>query len=97
MRHPLRVLMLSVACSAALAAQAQAQAAPNRIDLPAGELTTALNTLAKQSGTQLVYRADQLKGQRTAGVQGRPPPTRRSNACCAAAVSPPSAMPPARC
>ncbi|WAC62220.1 TonB-dependent receptor [Pseudoxanthomonas sp. SL93] len=70
MRHPLRVLMLSVACSAALAAQAQAQAAPNRIDLPAGELTTALNTLAKQSGTQLVYRADQLKGQRTAGVQG---------------------------
>ena len=68
MRYPMRVLLLSMACSAALAAQAQA--APGRIDLPAGELTTALNTLAKQSGTQLVYRADQLKGRRTSGVQG---------------------------
>ena len=68
MRYPVRVLLLSMACSAALAAQAQA--APGRIDLPAGELTTALNTLAKQSGTQLVYRADQLKGRRTTGVQG---------------------------
>nr|WP_298153193.1 TonB-dependent receptor [uncultured Pseudoxanthomonas sp.] len=57
-----------MACSAALSAQAQA--APGRIDLPAGELATALNTLAKQSGTQLVYRADQMKGRRTAGVQG---------------------------
>lgn len=68
MRYPMRVLLLSTACSVALAAQAQA--APGRIDLPAGELTTALNTLAKQSGTQLVYRADQLKGRRTRGVQG---------------------------
>ena len=68
MRYPVRVLLLSMACSAALAAQAQA--APSRIDLPAGELTVALNTLAKQSGTQLVYRADQLKGRRTTGVQG---------------------------
>jgi iron complex outermembrane receptor protein len=68
MRYPVRVLLLSAACSVALAAQAQA--APGRIDLPAGELTTALNTLAKQSGTQLVYRADQLKGRRTTGVQG---------------------------
>jgi len=68
MRYPMRVLLLSMACSAALAAQAQA--APGRIDLPAGELATALNTLAKQSGTQLVYRADQMKGRRTTGVQG---------------------------
>ena len=37
MRYPMRVLLLSMACSAALAAQAQA--APGRIDLPAGELT----------------------------------------------------------
>ena len=68
MRYPMRVLLLSMACSAALSAQAQA--APGRIDLPAGELATALNTLAKQSGTQLVYRADQMKGRRTPGVQG---------------------------
>ena len=46
MRYPMRVLLLSMACSAALSAQAQA--APGRIDLPAGELATALNTLAKR-------------------------------------------------
>ncbi len=68
MRYPMRVLLLSTACSVALAAQAQA--APGRIDLPAGDLTAALNTLAKQSGTQMVYRSDQLKGRRTSGVQG---------------------------
>ncbi|MCR6685929.1 TonB-dependent receptor [Pseudoxanthomonas sp.] len=68
MRHPLRVLLLSLACSTALAAQAQT--APARIDVPAGDLATALNTLARQSGTQLVYRADELKGRRTGGVQG---------------------------
>ena len=67
-KKPLRVLLLSLACSTALAAQAQA-ATPARITVPAGDLAGALNTLAKQSGTQLVYRADQLKGRRTAGVQ----------------------------
>ena len=69
MHKPMRVLLLSLACSTALAAQAQAASPPPRIDVPAGDLATALNTLAKQSGTQLVYRADQLKGQRTAGVK----------------------------
>jgi len=69
MRQPMRVLLLSLACSAALAAQAQVSpAAP--IDVPAGDLATALNMLARQSGTQLVYRADQLKGARTPGVKG---------------------------
>ena len=56
--RPLRVLLLSLACSVALTAQAQA--ASGRIDVPAGDLATALDTYARQSGTQLVYRADQL-------------------------------------
>ena len=72
-KKPLRVLLLSLACSTALAAQAQA-ATPARINVPAGDLAGALNTLAKQSGTQLVYRADQLKGRRTPGVQGAASP-----------------------
>ena len=66
--RPLRALLLSLACSAALAAQAQT--AP-RIDIPAGDLAVALDAYARQSGTQLVYRADQLKGARSAGVQGQ--------------------------
>jgi outer membrane receptor protein involved in Fe transport len=65
--RPLRVLFLSLACSAALAAQAQG----GRVDIPAGDLATALDTYARQSGTQLVYRSDQLKGARSAGLSGQ--------------------------
>ena len=68
--RPLRVLLLSLACSVALTAQAQA--ASGRIDVPAGDLATALDTYARQSGTQLVYRADQLKGARSPGLKGQP-------------------------
>ncbi len=65
--RPLRVLFLTLACSAALAAQAQGV----RIDIPAGDLATALDAYVRQTGTQLVYRADQLKGARTRGVVGQ--------------------------
>ena len=68
MRHPTRVLLLSLACSTALSAQAAQASGP--INVPPGDLAAALNTLARQSDTQLVYRADELKGRRTAGVQG---------------------------
>ena len=68
--RPLRVLLLSLACSAALAAHAQAPVAA--VDIPAGDLAAALDAYAKQSGAQLVYRADQLKGVRTAGARGLP-------------------------
>ena len=43
---------------------------PGRIDIPAGDLAGALDTLARTSGTQLIYQADQLRGLRTAGVHG---------------------------
>ncbi len=69
MRHLSRVLLLTLACTAALSAQADsAIAAP--INVPAGDLASALNSLAKQSDIQLIYRADELKGRRTAGVKG---------------------------
>ncbi len=67
--RPLRVLLLSLACSAALAAQAQTGAGP--IDIPSGDLAAALDAYARQSGTQLVYRADQLKGARSSGLKGQ--------------------------
>ena len=65
--RPLRVLLLSLACSAALAAQAQT----THLDIPAGDLASALDAYARQTGTQLVYRADQLKGARSAGLSGQ--------------------------
>ncbi|HEU4992767.1 MAG TPA: TonB-dependent receptor [Luteimonas sp.] len=65
----LRVVMLTLACSAALAAQAQT-ASRARIDIPAGDLATALGELARQSGAQVIFRADQMRGLHTSGVQG---------------------------
>ncbi|MGJ4731214.1 STN domain-containing protein, partial [Luteimonas sp. SDU101] len=70
--RPLRVLLLSLACSAALAAHAQAPAGVP-VDVPAGELAAALEAYARQSGVELVYRSDQMRGVRTAGVRGLPP------------------------
>ncbi|WP_298576942.1 TonB-dependent receptor [uncultured Luteimonas sp.] len=69
--RPLRVLLLSLACSTALAAQAQAPIGV-RVDVPAGDLATALDTWSRQSGTQLVYRADLVRGARSAGVRDLP-------------------------
>ncbi len=65
--RPLRLLLLSLACSAALAAQAQT---PARIDIPAGDLAAALDAYVRQTGAQLVYRTDQVKGARSHGAQG---------------------------
>ena len=70
--RPLRILLLSVACSAALGANAQTPAA-TAVEIPAGSLASALDALARQSGTQLVYRADQLRDARTGGVSGTMP------------------------
>ncbi|MFO1493088.1 MAG: TonB-dependent receptor [Lysobacterales bacterium] len=61
----MRVLLLSLACSSALA---QAQAGP-RIEIPAGDLAAALDAYARQTGVQLVYRADQLRGARSPGLR----------------------------
>jgi outer membrane receptor protein involved in Fe transport len=68
MRKGIRKLVLALACSAALAAHAQS--GTETLDIPAGDLTTALDSLARQSGAQFVYSADELKGLRTGGVKG---------------------------
>ncbi|WP_417474829.1 TonB-dependent receptor domain-containing protein [Luteimonas mephitis] len=66
--------MLPIAAACLLAMSAYAQAEPARpINIPASDLAAALDSLAKQSGTQLIYRADQLRGKRTRGVQGNLP------------------------
>ncbi|MFL6586679.1 MAG: TonB-dependent receptor domain-containing protein [Luteimonas sp.] len=63
--RPLRAVLLALACATALSAQAQT--APVTA-VPAGDLATALDAFARQSGVQLVYRADQLRGARTRGI-----------------------------
>lgn len=50
---------------------ALAQNPPAReIDVPAGNLVTALDTLARQTGVQFVYSTSQLASVRTRGVHG---------------------------
>lgn len=43
------------------------------VDIPAGDLQAALETFAKQSGTDLVFRPEQVAGLKTHGVQGELP------------------------
>ncbi|MDY6946443.1 MAG: TonB-dependent receptor [Pseudomonadota bacterium] len=43
---------------------------PKRIDVPAGELVAALETLSRQAAVDLVFQPDQLKSFRTDGVSG---------------------------
>ena len=68
-RSAVVVLAYSLACSLALTANVYA-ADPRPIDIPAGDLTTALESLARQSDVELVFRAEQLKGIKTHGVSG---------------------------
>ena len=63
-------LMRCVLCLALLSpALVFAQTA--QIDVPAGNLVTALDALAHQTGVQFVYSADQLDGLRTRGAHGQ--------------------------
>ncbi|WP_430390960.1 TonB-dependent receptor domain-containing protein [Dyella sp. 20L07] len=64
----LRITLFALASS--LSMLAHAQEATARIDIPAGDLVSGLDTLARQSGAQFIYRADQIQGVSTKGVHG---------------------------
>jgi len=64
-----RTSVLALACSLSVAAYAQTNAV-RPVSIPAGDLVTALDSLARQSGAQFIYQADQLRGLRTRGVSG---------------------------
>lgn len=71
----LRSALLAFACSTSLAAFAHAHDSEKahdakQVDVPAGDLTSALEALARQSGIELVYQTEQLKGLTTQGVRG---------------------------
>ena len=76
MNRPARTaLFIALGCVSTSFAWAQeAKASPRRIDIPAGDLVAGLDALSAQSGAQMLYRADQLKGARTRGVHGNVSP-----------------------
>ncbi|TBR37269.1 MULTISPECIES: TonB-dependent receptor [Dyella] len=64
----LRTTLFALASTLSLLAHGQDVA--KRIDIPAGNLVDGLDALARQSGAQFLYRADQLQGLSTPGVHG---------------------------
>ncbi len=61
--------LILLTCALALSARAVADSV-QRIDVPAGDLLAAIESIAKQSDVELVYQPDKLKGLKTAGVSG---------------------------
>src|SRR2546429_4556361 len=64
-----RSTLVAFVCCVSFTAHARADS-PRPINVPAGELVTALETLSKQAAVELVYQAAQLKSFRTGGVKG---------------------------
>src|SRR5262245_5442323 len=95
---------------AGLSLSAHAVADTQRIDIPAGSLLSALETLAKQASVDLVYQDAQIKDLRTGGVagdlapfdaivkllEGTPLKVRRDEASGAILIMMPPARAPAR-
>ena len=66
----LRSALLGLACSMSLAVPAMADSL-KQIDVPAGDLVRALESLARQVDVSIVYQAPQLAGLQTHGVSGK--------------------------
>lgn len=65
----IRSAVIAALCAATLSAPAVAET-PQAVDVPAGELTAALQTLATQVDAELMFRSEELVGVRTQGVRG---------------------------
>ena len=65
-----RGAIIAFACSLSMSAYAMADGTKRAIHIPSGDLAIALETLARQSGSDLVYRPDQVQGLKTGGVDG---------------------------
>lgn len=64
-----RIAAIAVIAFMTLAAAA-ADGGRKQLDVPAGDLVAALESLAKQTGVQLIYQSAQLSGIKTKGVSG---------------------------
>ncbi len=67
----IRSALTVLVCAVSLSAYAMADEAKHTINIPSGDLGTALDLLAKQTGADLVYRPEQVRGLRTRGVKGQ--------------------------
>lgn len=61
---------VAAALAISLIGPAVADDAQHRVNVPAGQLAEALDEFARQSGVELVYQTDQIKGYITRGCSG---------------------------
>ncbi|WP_296614663.1 TonB-dependent receptor [Sphingomonas sp.] len=67
----IRTLAAALATSTCLVALASPAAAQTQeFNIPADSLRSALDTFARQSGRQVVYRGDEIRGAKSPGVRG---------------------------
>ena len=64
-----RTSLIALACAISHVAHAYADN-PKHVDVPAGDLVSALQIFTKQAGAELVFEGEQLRGLRTHGVSG---------------------------
>ena len=65
-----RGLFLAAFCALTLATAVFAAASKKNFDLPAGDAVQTLKVFSEQSGEQIVYPVEQIRGQRTNAVRG---------------------------
>src|ERR1700738_495697 len=68
MRYFAAAILAAIVCVVAIAAPAQAQ--NQRFQIASGDLGQALDAYIHQSGRQLIYRVDDVRGVPSPGVQG---------------------------
>jgi len=66
---PFRSVVIAIVCAISISPNAMADT-PRKVDVPSGDLATALQKLAEQSGVEFIYSVDQIKGIHTGGVHG---------------------------
>src|SRR6185437_8562327 len=68
---PFKRLKTMLACGiCALTIATGAHAQMHSFNIPAGDLQTALDAYGAQSGVQIIYRSDELRGIKTQGLHG---------------------------
>ena len=67
----LNVFAAVLACSAPVVLAAPANAQTREFHIPAGELKSALDAFARQTGEQVIYREDQVRSILSSGVSGK--------------------------
>src|SRR5690606_30918754 len=69
MIRTLAAILATTTCIVALATPAAAQT--REYNIPAGSLKSALDAYVRQSGRQVVYRADEVRTARSQGARGQ--------------------------